>query len=104
MAGLWSCTGGRQVSKNVLMPSKWLTDVYVLVLLLDGYDLGEDMEARCNSIRGEIEGKLKAEEKRKAFSDYKTTMPGGERERMRQEYLNKAGIRKDWVSNKETPY
>ena len=56
----------------------------------------------ATSIISEVDTILEARERRKAFTDYKTTAKNtADRERLRQEYLELTGILKDWRSTTE---
>lgn len=64
---------------------------------VEGYE--ELQEHICQ----ELEAKLESMVKRQIFSQYKTAQDGTEREKLRQEYLNRAGISKSYRSDTERP-
>jgi len=90
--------------KNILLPSGFLIDVMRLIYSLDYAKLDSKTKSLCTSLESQIKAKLDAMERRDVFTKYKTASQGSdERELYRKEYLDKAGIHKDWISSEETP-
>ena len=56
-------------------------------------------------LESELRAKYEAQERREAFTAYKTAKPmNDERESRRKEYLEKAGIHQDWQSATESAF
>ena len=87
--------------KNILVPLTFFVDVYALISQLEGFELDPDTKALCKSIETQIETKIDALSKHRAFSEYKTAV-GEDREKKRREYLDMAGIHQDWRTDRET--
>lgn len=91
------------MGKKILMPFSFISDTFCLLIRLSNYELDEKTHSLCNSLESEINNKFSAWDRRESFSRYKAAAHGSdERERYRCEYLNKAGIHKDWRSDIET--
>ena len=91
------------MSRKMLLPESFVIDVLQLICRLEDYDNMEELQPLINQIYQTIAEKCKAREKRKSFTAYKTAAHiSNEREKARQEYLDKAHIHKDWRSDKET--
>jgi len=90
------------MSKNIQMPKEFLVNVFKLILLLDDVEMDEDTKTLCRTIESQIKAKIAAIDRRKTFTEYKTAECGEGREKKRLEYLDKAGIHKDWRSEQET--
>jgi len=87
---------------NVLVTENFLEDTYRLVVFLDGSLDNPTMEAVRKRIENEITEKLKAKKRRQSFTDYKMAAHGTEeRKTARQNYLDEAGIHKDWRTTSE---
>lgn len=87
------------------MPVSFVTKVYFLICLLDGYELDSRISELCASLKSQLDEKLDAIDRRVSFTKYKTAPPdSAQRESHRQEYIDKAGIHYDWRSSKELPY
>jgi len=86
---------------NMLLPEEFVTEVYRLVALLDGHINDPQLDELRSKIESQIEAKIEALKKREAFTKYKSSGQGSEREAARKEYLDLAGIHKDWRSQKE---
>lgn len=87
-----------QISKDLFL------DVYRLVLDLEGYELDEYTKMLYKRIQGQIDAKIKAMERHDTFTEYKTTPISADREQKRQEYLDAAGVHKDWRTSKEVHF
>ena len=93
------------MGKNIQMPVSFVTDVARLLLWLTGTDTDDNVKTLCESLDSQIQAKLNAMDRRKSFCAYKTAEKGSdERETYRREYLDKAGILKDWQSDTEIKY
>ena len=87
---------------NVLVSENFLEDTYRLVAFLDGQLDDSAMEVIRKRIEAEIGEKLKAKKRRQSFTAYKTAEHGAEeRQTARLQYLDDAGIHKDWRTAKE---
>jgi len=91
--------------KKMMMTIDFVEDVYRLLYALQDVELDYPTQDVIKRLRREIQGKIEALERREAFTNYKTTSPTDERERekCRQEYLDLAGIHREWRSSKEIP-
>ena len=86
---------------NILLSEECVSDIYRLMILLDGIDDPYISELR-EKIQKQIEIKIDARKKREAFTKYRKSIPGSnERECARNEYLDGTEIKKDWRSSKE---
>ncbi|MCL2753147.1 MAG: hypothetical protein FWE44_03250 [Defluviitaleaceae bacterium] len=86
-----------QISKD------FLEGVKHLLQELEGHPLDKTTRLLCKALQQELEAKYEALERRKTFSEYKTTTQGTkERENARQAYLNQKEIHKDWRTQTET--
>ena len=91
------------MSKNLLLPSAFMLDVYRLIALLDDIDLDSPLKSLCASIESQITAKLAALDRHDSFTKYKSAPPGSpERESLRRLYLDKTYVHKDWRSDNET--
>jgi len=88
--------------KSVQIPVRLFADMYLLVSELKGFELDAETRALCKKIEAQIETKIDAMARRRAFSEYKTAA-GDDREKKRLEYLDKAGIHRDWRTE-EVPF
>jgi len=87
---------------NVLVTENFLEDTYRLIAFLDGRLDDPAMEAVRKRLETEITAKLKAKKRRQSFTDYKNAAHGTEeRQTARQQYLDEAGIHKDWRTTSE---
>ena len=90
------------MGKRILLPRAFLSDAYKLILSLDYTTLDDYTKSLCASIEAHILAKFDAMEKHDIFTKYKiAARASNEREAYRREYLDKAGIHKDWISDKE---
>lgn len=90
------------MSKNIQLPQSFFLDVYRLISVLKDHELDGFARDLCVSLESQIMDKFAAMDRRNSFSKYKTASPSSaERELYRREYLDKAGLHKDWVSNSE---
>lgn len=88
--------------KQIKISQKLFLDVYRLLIELDEVDYQSDLK---NAIEEQIEAKLNKMETHNLYTKYKTALPNSnEREKARLEYLKKAGINDDFISNSEIPY
>jgi hypothetical protein len=84
------------------MPYSFVVDVYSLLTSLEGIYISDEVKERCRALEKAIKTKMEAMNKREAFTAYKTAAADGvEREQKRREYLDVAGIGKDWITEKE---
>ena len=87
---------------NVLVSENFLNDAYRLIAFLDGRIKDPEMEALRIRIDTEINEKLEARKRRQSYTNYKTAVHGTtDREAARQQYLDDAGIHKDWRTAEE---
>ena len=94
------------MQKYIQMPTSFVTKTFLLLHhFLDNYELDDDARLTCNTLLSQFDAKIKAMNKRDAFSKYKSAMPGSiEREQFRKQYLDFAEIHRDWTSSNEVPY
>ena len=87
------------------MPRSFICNVLLLAdHLRSHYNLDPEAIAFLRALEFDIDAKLEAIRKRKAFSDYKSAPVGSyERENLRLEYLDLAYVHKDWRSKNEHP-
>jgi len=86
---------------DFLLSEECVNDVYRFVILLEGMD-DPFLEGLRVKIESEIDTKIEARKKREAFTRYKGSEHGSKRrEEARNEYLDRAGIKKDWRTSKE---
>ncbi len=92
--------------KQIKVNEKMFVNISKLLYLIDKYNFDdENITKLINELKGQINAKFEALEKRKIFTEYKISKPiTKEREKKRQEYLNKTKISRDWRSEKEKPY
>ncbi len=92
--------------KQIKVSEEIFVNISKLLYLIDKYNFDdENITKLINDLKGQINAKFEALEKRKIFTEYKTSKPTTkEREEKRQKYLNKTNISKNWKSEKETPY
>jgi hypothetical protein len=89
--------------KQIQISQKTFCDLYRLIISLDYCDLEPGVRQLAKSLERDIEDKLEARLKRKAFTEYKTAEPDTEdREAKRKKYLELAGIHRNWTSPNET--
>ena len=91
-------------SQNIQVPLRLLTDVHVLMALLDGVELPPEVRVLCTEIEAMTQAKIDAINKRNAYTAYKEAKTPEERERYRNKYLDKAGIQPDFRSEKEISF
>lgn len=90
------------MSQQIQIPK---TTFMLIKCLLD--ELQDDPEGftipiLIEAVRGAINDKYEAIERRDLFTKYKTSEPtSAERESYRNDYLNMVGIHRDWRTNKE---
>ena len=93
--------------KRVQLPKTFLTHVELLLnaLAYSGLDkLSWQARDEFRAVVREIEWYYERQERRQVFTQYKTAAPEtGEREEVRQKYLDLAGIMPDWQSKREIP-
>ena len=90
------------MSKQMLLPESFVTDVLKLIYSLEDYDNMEELQPLINQIYQTIAEKCKAKEKREAFTAYKSAArKSNEREDARQVYLDKVCMHKDWRCDEE---
>ena len=90
------------MERNIQMPFAFVTDVLQLVILLEDSDTNARIKSLSEALLRQIEQKLAAMDRRQSFTAYKTAPQGSnERETYRREYLDKSGIHRDWISDKE---
>ena len=88
--------------KNIQMSMAFVTKVYLLIIKLDDYELDHDIGSLCMFIKSQIDDKIDALNRREAFSKYKSAPPAShERDVLRRQYLDLAGIHNDWISSNE---
>ena len=94
------------MAKNVLLPFSFLNDVFRLLFILESYyALDGETKSLCSSLDSQVSNKLGALLRHESFSEYKSAPPGSiVRERLRREYLDKAGIHRDWRSDSEVHF
>ena len=93
------------MGKNILMPFSFVAEAYSLLMRLNDYDLDVETLSICKALKRAINDKLSASDRRESFSRYKAAPHGSaEREYYRRDYLDKAGIHKDWRSDKEISF
>ena len=94
------------MDKKLLLPFSFFLDVMRLLFILEFYYvLDDETEKLCSSLDSQLSAKLAALDRHDSFSKYKSAHPGSpERDRLRREYLDKAGIHKDWRANEEFPF
>lgn len=92
--------------KQIKISEEMFVNISKLLYLIDKYNFDdENITKLINDLKKQINAKFEALEKRKIFTEYKTSKPmTKEREEKRQEYLNKTKISKDWKNEKETLY
>jgi CDP-glycerol glycerophosphotransferase (TagB/SpsB family) len=89
------------MSSKMMMSREFVENVWTLIHCLPG-DVLDGNAQLVHKLKNEIQAKIEAEEKREVFVQYKTAAPGDGREELRENYLNKAGLHKNWRSTKET--
>ena len=89
--------------KTVQIDKKAFLDMYVLINeLYYGLDMSAGAKERIESLYYNLEAKMQALLKREAFTRYKTSEPNSkQREELRREYLERAGIQKNWTTDRE---
>ena len=80
-------------------------DILRLVDDLERYNLDKTTLEILKAVDGQITAKLEAIEKRKLYTEYKTSKKNTqERETARKKYLEKIEMSKDYMTNKEMNY
>jgi hypothetical protein len=88
--------------KKMQVSSEFFDGVEVLISWLDEYGYDETAQALCYKLSEEITDKRNAMARREAFTAYKVAEHGTEeRERWRNEYLDRAGITRKFRSVQE---
>ena len=90
------------MTKNVQMSFEFLENVYDLLGLLELGEMTTEVKALHKKISQQVESKIEAMNRRQTFTEYKTATDGATREARRKEYLDQAGISKEWRTQKET--
>jgi len=86
---------------DFLLSEDFVKKVYMLLIFLDKTD-DPIVEQLRDEIQNELETKIDARKRREVFSKYKNSERGSiERESARVDYLDWAGVKKDWRSSKE---
>lgn len=87
------------IGKNVQISSELFIDVC-------SYFLDDDAprDFKADNIRKQILDKLDKLITRELFTEYKRTPTGEEREKARREYLERVGVSRDFISDKEVPF
>jgi hypothetical protein len=87
---------------TIQMPFSFVTEVLCLIWRLEESSFDSDTAILCKSIESQIQDKIDAMIRREIFTKYKdSTLGSEERENFRRQYLELAGIHKDWVSDME---
>ena len=90
------------MKKKILMPSNFVTGVHRLLCSLDYLELDDFTKSLCRTLESQINAKFDAMDRHDSFTKYKIASPDSdERELYRREYLDKAGIHRDWISGRE---
>lgn len=87
------------IGKNVQVSGDLFIDICSYFL---GDDAPRDLQA--DNIRKQILDKLDKLITRELFSEYKRTPTGDEREKARRAYLERVGVSRDFISDKEVPF
>ena len=87
--------------KNVQLPMSAIIDMYRLIIMLDDYELDCDTRTVINRLEEVLRAKVEAEEKRRAYSEYKMAPDDESKEAARQKYLDLTGIHRDWRLSEE---
>jgi hypothetical protein len=90
--------------QNIQVPLKLLTNVHILMLMLDNVTLDDETRALCVEIGQQTQKKLDAINKRSAFTSYRMAKTPEEREQYRNKYLDKTGIHPDFRSADEMSF
>jgi len=90
-----------QKQKNIQMPFSFVTEVLRLIWKLEENGLDHEAHILCKSLESQIKAKIDAMIRRDTFTRYKNASSSNEREGFRRQYLELAGIHKDWVSDLE---
>ena len=90
------------IDKKIQLPQQTFLDLYILCDRLNRY--GELDEERLQRSVTALEQKIEAMARRTLFTQYKTAPENSqEREQLRQQYLEQAGILPDWQTPTEIP-
>jgi len=90
------------MSDKVQISKSFLEGVRHLLDALESHPLDEPTRLLRKVLQQELEAKERAIERRKTFTEYKTTTQGSKtRENARQAYLIQSDIHKDWQTKKE---
>ena len=92
------------MSKSIQIPLVLFNDIQFLITYLSEWGFDEFAYQKLLCVRTGIDDKLLRMQRHDAFSAYKSSQPGLERELLRTNYLDSAGIHKDWISSNEVPY
>ena len=84
------------INKNIMLPLSAVIDLYRLIILLEGYELDFNTRTVIKRLEDALDAKVKAMEKREAYTEYKMAVTDEAREIARQKYLDLAGIHRDW--------
>lgn len=91
--------------QQVQLPKKFLVQTMLLLYELEGVERSQLSQNALDGIKylqGEINAKIERESRRNTFTEYKTAPIGEQREKKRLEYLEKAGVHQNWISEKES--
>jgi hypothetical protein len=95
------------MGKRLLVSEQLICDVIKLINYLEFHcDYGDFIEVKriCSGIQAEIFEKFEKLKLRKAYTAYKTAVPGPERESLRRDYIELAQIRNSFTTSNEIPY
>lgn len=89
--------------KQIQISEHTFVTAYKLILQLDNIVLDTNTRQLQIMLKKAFKDKLKAMEKRKIFTEYKTAPPQSiEREKNRKQYIKSAEVGIDWQTEKET--
>jgi len=95
------------MGRRLLVSEQLICDVIKLINYLEfDCDYGNLVEVKCycSDIKAEISEKFEKMKLRRAYTAYKMSAPGSERESLRRDYIELAQIRKSFTSSQEIPY
>ena len=75
------------MGRNIQLSEDTVADVYRLILALDEYELDRDTKAILQRLEEALQAKMNAVEKRRVYTEYKTTSNNETRKNARQKYL-----------------
>jgi len=85
--------------KKIQIDYNTFIDMYRLLVSLNDYELENNIKELRKSLETQIEAKIDAMQKHNVYTQSKVGATPEEREKARQEYLDLAGIHKDWRYN-----